>query len=65
MLPPATPPEPSPSSSPSSTPSSLNLSEASGDLLSLVRRLTEAVERLAFLFDELTLAVKLLGSSHR
>ena len=65
MPPPATPPEPSPSSNPSSTPSSLSPLEALDDLLSLVRRLTEAVERLDSKFDELTLAVRLLVGSHR
>ena len=54
MLPPATPPEPSPSSSPSNMPSSPSPSEASDDLLSLVRRLTEAVERLDSRFVALT-----------
>jgi hypothetical protein len=52
MSPPATRPEPSPSSSPSSTRSSPNPSEASDDLLTLARRLTEAVERLVSKFEK-------------
>ena len=61
-----TPPEPSPSSSPSNTRSSVSPSEASDDLLSLVLRLTRAVEHLDSQFDELILAVRLLvgGGSH-
>jgi len=53
MSAPPTLPEPSPSSNTSSTPSSPNLSEALGDLPSQVRRLTEAVERLASRLDTL------------
>jgi len=48
------------SSSPSSTASSARHSEASDDLLNLVRRLTDAAERMASQFDELILAVRLL-----
>jgi hypothetical protein len=65
MSQPVTPPEPSPSSRPPSTLSYPRPSEASDDLLSLVRRLTEAVERLDSKFDELILSVKLLMGTHR
>ena len=65
MPPHVIPPEPSPSSKPSSTRSSASPSEAWVDPLSLVRRLTEAVERLDSKFDELILSIKLLVGGAR
>lgn len=56
---------PSPSSKPSSTSSSDKPSEEWVDPLSLLRRCTEAVERLDSKFDELILAVKLLVGGGR